>query len=218
MVVRVAALKMDSKNKGSIAGHTFACLTLRARFEGACETNGLDAGVVMKESLGVDAAQEDFWQKAKTNLQAGKVRLIFVADEIPSELRRVVEFLNEQMDPAEVLAVEIRQYVGGDMKTLVSRVFGQTAEAQRKKVGSAIETRQWDEPSFFRALEERTGAVEAASARRILDWARARGLKPVWEKGKLDGSFTPELDHGGTRYKFACFYTYGSVEMLFEYL
>ena len=26
MVVRVAALKMGSKNKGSIAGHTFACL------------------------------------------------------------------------------------------------------------------------------------------------------------------------------------------------
>ena len=48
----------------------------------------------------------------KTNLQAGKIRLIFVADVIPSELRRIVEFLNQQMDPGEVLAVEIRQYAG----------------------------------------------------------------------------------------------------------
>jgi ribosomal protein L30E len=31
------------------------------------------------------------------NLRAGKVRLVFVADEIPAELRRVVEFLNSQM-------------------------------------------------------------------------------------------------------------------------
>ena len=39
--------------------------------------------------------------------------MIFVADLIPPELQRVVEFLNSQMDPAEVLAVEIRQFTGG---------------------------------------------------------------------------------------------------------
>jgi hypothetical protein len=55
---------------------------------------------------------ETFWAMVKTNLQAGRVRLIFVADVIPPELRRIVEFLNAQMDPAEVLALEIKQYVG----------------------------------------------------------------------------------------------------------
>ncbi|MDP9438140.1 MAG: hypothetical protein M3P49_05290, partial [Actinomycetota bacterium] len=64
---------------------------------------------------GPNADLEEFWGKVKTNLQAGKVRLVFVADEIPAELRRVVEFLNGQMDPAEVLAVEIKQYVGQGM-------------------------------------------------------------------------------------------------------
>jgi hypothetical protein len=59
--------------------------------------------------------------------------MVFVADVIPAELRRIVEFLNEQMDPAEVLAVEIRQFVGEGMKTLVPRVMGQTAEAEKKK-------------------------------------------------------------------------------------
>jgi hypothetical protein len=58
-----------------------------------------------------DADPEEFWQKVKTNLQAGKVRLIFVSDRIPDELRRIVEFLNEQMSQTEVLAVEIKQYV-----------------------------------------------------------------------------------------------------------
>ena len=41
-------------------------------------------------------------------------------------VRRVVESLNSQMDPAEVLAVEVKQFVGENLKTLVPRVVGQT--------------------------------------------------------------------------------------------
>ena len=56
------------------------------------------------------------------NLQAKNIRLLFVADVIPSELRRIVEFPNEVTDPVEVLAVEIRHYAGEGLKTLVPRV------------------------------------------------------------------------------------------------
>jgi hypothetical protein len=59
--------------------------------------------------------------------------MVFVADIIPKELRRIVEFLNSQMSSAEVLAVEIRQYVGQGLKTLVPRVIGLTAEAEARK-------------------------------------------------------------------------------------
>jgi hypothetical protein len=192
--------------------------SLRARFEGACASEGLEAEEVLEGFLGLEADGEGFWQKAKTNLQAGRVRLVFVADEIPSELRRVVEFLNGQMDPAEVLAVEIKQYVGGDLKTLVPRLVGQTAEAQRKKAGPATERRNWDEPSFLRDLQERTGAEEVASARRILEWTRARGLRIRWGKGRVYGAFTPELDHDGTTHNFVRVYTDASVTILFSYL
>jgi hypothetical protein len=40
------------------------------------------------------------------------MRMLFGADRIPAELRRIVEFLNEQMDPAEVLALELSQFRG----------------------------------------------------------------------------------------------------------
>ncbi|MGD1038383.1 MAG: FGGY family carbohydrate kinase [Roseiarcus sp.] len=43
--------------------------------------------------------------------------MLFVADRIPPELRKVVEFMNVQMRPAEVLAVELRQYQGGGLRT-----------------------------------------------------------------------------------------------------
>jgi hypothetical protein len=119
-----------------------------------------------------DADPEEFWRKVKTNLQVGKVRLIFVADEIPTELRRVVEFLNQQMDPAEVLAVEIKQYASqdADSRTLVPRVIGQTSSTVR---GS----RQWDEVSFFQDLETRRGADEVRVARELLEWAKTKGLR-----------------------------------------
>jgi hypothetical protein len=103
---------------------------IRARYEAA------SAGSVwaMGEFLGEEVDPEEFWQRVKINLQAGRVRMVFVADRIPPELRRIVEFLNLQMDPAEVLAIEVEQFVGSnDLRTLVPRIIGQTAEAQRRK-------------------------------------------------------------------------------------
>ncbi|MCY3693441.1 MAG: hypothetical protein OXI54_15005 [Chloroflexota bacterium] len=68
----------------------------------------------------------DFWEEVATNLAANRLRLLFVADEIPDELERVVKFLNEQTrDNLEVLAVEVKQYPGQFGQALVSRVIGQ---------------------------------------------------------------------------------------------
>lgn len=138
--------------------------------------------------MGTDLDPEQFWQRAKTNLQAGKVRLIFVADEIPDELRRVVEFLNEQMDPAEVLAVEIKQYVGKGLKSLIPRVLGQTADAQRKKSGASRESRQWDEDSFLSDLECKKGGEEAVTARKnhcLVKGAFFSNLLGQWQTKQL---------------------------------
>ena len=80
--------------------------------------------------------------------------MVFVADEIPLELASVVEFLNVQMDPADVLAVEVKQFANESVQTLVPRLIGLTAEAQNKK-GPA--SRQWNEESFFEELAKRRG-------------------------------------------------------------
>ena len=104
----------------------------------------------LAEFLGEGQDASTFWQQVKTNLQAWRVRLLFIADEIPPELRRVVEFLNSQMDPAEVLAIEVKQFVGENLiKTLVPRVLGQTETARRRKIVDRGEPRKWNEASFF---------------------------------------------------------------------
>ncbi len=82
-----------------------------------------------------------FWEQVATNLDANRMRLLFVADEIPPELERVVKFLNEQTrDNLEVLAVEIKQYPGQFGDALVSRVIGQkaTSDISKAKTGRIL--------------------------------------------------------------------------------
>jgi hypothetical protein len=191
---------------------------VKARFEGRCRDDGLEPDEELARHLKEGQAASDFWQQVKTNLQAGRVRLVFIADEIPSELRRVVEFLNSQMDPAEVLAVEIKQFIGEGMKTFVPRVLGQTEAARRKKSADRGEPRQWDESSFFEALRERRGEQEEAVARRLLQWTMGNGLRIWWGQGKKDGSFFPMYDNKfGKNFLFSV-WTYGTVELQFQHM
>src|SRR5262249_33724167 len=80
-----------------------------------------------------EAEIESFWQRVEDNLRSGRVRLIFVTDETPRELRRLVEFLNDKMADVEVLAVEVRQFVGEGRKALVPRVVGLTEAGRMTK-------------------------------------------------------------------------------------
>ncbi|MBD2041779.1 hypothetical protein [Microcoleus sp. FACHB-672] len=170
------------------------------QFESNCRDQGRDPEQIFEEFLGSDADEELFWQKVKTNLQAGKVRLAFVTDDISAELQRVVEFLNEQMDPTEVLAVEIKQYVSENgLKTLVPRIIGQTAEAQHKKSSATRERRRWDEVSFFQEFAARQGRDEAKIAKKIYEWAREQepDVHVQWGTGDTYGGFAAKLKHKG---------------------
>ncbi|WP_449420218.1 hypothetical protein [Phormidium nigroviride] len=171
-------------------------------FETNCREQNRDPEQIFEEFLGADTNEDRFWQKVKTNLQAGKLRLVFVAEEISAEMRRVVEFLNEQMDPVEVLALEIKQYVSQDgLKTLVPRVIGQTAEAQQKKSSATRERRRWDEVSFFEELKARRGEDEAEMASSIHDWVQSQEpeVEVHWGTGDTYGGFAAQLNQRGRK-------------------
>lgn len=184
---------------------------MREHFERRFRETPGAAEEVLAEFLG-DADPEAFWQQAKTNLQAGKVRLVFVADVIPSSLRNIIEFLNGQMDPAEVLGVEVRQYVGSGIKTLVPRLIGHTAAAETRKIvrpqGDA-----WTEQRFRARLGERAGEAELAVLDHILEWARGAMTDFWFGRGTTDGSIIPRLFVGKHRYLFFALWTYGTIEL-----
>src|SRR6185369_3027447 len=70
---------------------------IQARFIANCGENGIDPDDRLRDFLDEDVEPDEFWSKAEQNLQDRNVRLLFVADVIPPELQRIIEFLNDQM-------------------------------------------------------------------------------------------------------------------------
>ena len=128
---------------------------------------------VLTESYG-DIDVEGFWRVVEANLEQGRIRLIIAADEIRSEVRRMIEFLNSEMQNAEVLGLELKAF--GDSSeglVLVPRLVGQTqAEAERRlSTGGSI---LWTRKSLSEAFGEQSN--EASKAMQgLLDWAVASG-------------------------------------------
>lgn len=191
---------------------------IRSRFLARCEEVAKDPEAELDGLLAGELEVEQFWTQVKTNLQAGKIRMLFVADEIPAELRRIVEFLNQQMEFAEVLAVEIKQFSGQGLRTLVPRVMGQTVESQRAKSGGATAGRDWDEDSYLAEMEARKGVEAAALAKRLLAWAKPRASGIYFGRGTQSGTFLPFVTHDSQDYGLFQFRTHGRLHMLFMFL
>jgi hypothetical protein len=155
-------------------------LQLRADFENRCAKEGKNAEEVFRESLGDEVEVERFWDEVEQNLRSGRIRLVFVSDLIPPELRRVIEFLNERMSPTEVIGVEIKQYVGqGDLTTFVPRVVGQTEQARALKLGGSPRQSTevgWDDyeaglqPDRFALVRRLFERIDEAIEDRGLGW------------------------------------------------
>lgn len=169
---------------------------VRAQFEARCASEGIDSADKLRDALGTMNDIEEFWVQAKQNLEAGRVRMVFVGDVIPPELQRVVEFLNEQMSRAEVLAVELRYYRADSLTTLVPRVVGLTAKAQQLKGQSQKVTVE----DFIEDIQTQHGQTAALVAGRIIEWARSEKLTTGVEGTRGGSTFWPGLYAGGTRY------------------
>ncbi len=186
---------------------------IRDRFEEGCTDD--DPDEVVRGALGADIDIEQLWKNAQTNLKAGRVRMLFVIDHIPKELQRIVEFLNEQMNPAQVLAVEVKQFIGETLKTLVPRVIGQTAKGEGGKTPSP--TVKWDEASFLEELAHKS-PEDCETAKKILEWGKKNGDGVWWGTGRRVGAF--ELLHyttGGKYFWLISVHTNGYLKMQFKW-
>ena len=163
--------------------------SIKSAFESTCAENGAQHDAVLTDFLDKDVTADQFWNNVKTNLQAGKIRMLIVADHIPTEVRRIVEFLNKQMDPAEFLAVELRQYTSGNLRTLVPMVFGQTQEATKKQV--PVSGPRWTEERFIESLSAKFSPAEVNVAGSLIAWMKASGFPLVYGVGREYGSVYP---------------------------
>lgn len=179
----------------------------------SAKQKGLSLDTVLAEIAGLTNEDEinSYWQIVEKNLREGKVRLVFVADEIPRELQRLVEFMNEKMNDIEVLAVEVKQFLGGAKTAVVPRVIGLTEAARQKSERTAsTPQRSTNRQSFLESLPAGT----ANFFTQVLDEAESRGFIIYWgtkgfslrvrlESENRIGSFAYGWPHGGFEFYFS---------------
>ena len=180
---------------------------LRRLFEGRCEREGLDAEsevrLLLGERLSDEETADQFWQVASNALSARRMRLLFVADVIPRELQRIVEFLNESFASIDVLALEVRQYqqTAAGPQVLVPRIIGRTAAAESaKQLGSGAKkvVRDWTDAEFRAACATGDGGREAAELYdAVVAWSSARGFKRIFGHGKYGPMYVAALGPDG---------------------
>ena len=191
--------------------------SLIAKFEATSRAEDMDPETRLRDFLEPNVDSETFWQTVKTNLEAAKVRLVFVSDAIPPELRRIVEFLNEQMTRAEVLAVEVRQFKSKEGTVLVPHLIGRTASAETVK-SSGSRQQSWDRTSILEELRAKSDGETSNAAGALMDWAAENGMSGSYGKGAVDGSWSPSWDAPGGKCSPITIWTFGKVEVNFEYL
>jgi hypothetical protein len=135
-----------------------------------------------------------------TNLREQRVRLIFVVDEAPRELRRLVEFLNQKLTDVDVLIVEIKQYQGGELTALSPRVLGMTEAARIRKANTTIRKPKLTLEEYM----DRATPAEAEVARYILEKAQHRKYQITWGAT----SFAVSTSDPRTRGKLGFVYAY----------
>lgn len=176
-----------------------------------------DPSALLCDKLGIDSdAVEQFWEAADNNLRRGKLRLLFVADEIPHSLLQIIEFLNNQMTNTEVLGLEIRRYQSenGSMMLVPKLVGNTTSAVQTKKLANA----EWTDDAFLERVRSTSGETAENVCRNMLADFRKMGCQINWGKGHIQPGFTP-VYKGRTRHRLTPVYSYTSVtkaEVLFN--
>ncbi|MEV6506764.1 hypothetical protein AB0M61_11640 [Streptomyces sp. NPDC051642] len=149
---------------------------LQYSFEDTCAKDGRSLEEAYAELLGDqgDRSAEEFWTTVEERLAAGQMRLLFVADQIPLELRAIVEFLNRQLRQTDVYAVELTQYRGGgDLRVLVPRVHGEVATAAKSPSGRT--TQRTTRADMDTAIRSRPDPEVRRTATTLLDHAASEG-------------------------------------------
>lgn len=131
------------------------------------------------------------------------------------------------MQLSEVFAVEVRQYIGDDMKTLVPRVLNTSVmQADRRSV-AAVRGELWTEERSYTDVLNRNGEDAFRIMRSIQAWAQSQpNVALFFGRGKSDGSIqiTHKLRDDHSAYQRAedtvslSLWSLGRVEIEFKYL
>ena len=163
---------------------------IQAALKIRCSENNVSADEVLADFIGTENSDE-FWGKVKKNLESQTIRMIFLSDKIHPELRTIVEFLNRQMNPAEVLAVEL-QYFADDsrtIRTLVPTIYGHVAAAKPGRSSAVVKSIGMED--FVKLVDESKSPNRSAFVKRLIAWTEQKGFGMDFRMGPNRSVFIP---------------------------
>lgn len=129
------------------------------------------------------------WSEVQTKIEAGRIRLLFVADRLSPTLVRIIEYLNEQLKTTEVLGVEVVRHADAESQHVAYEpvVRGRTAAVSASK--SAPERRT--EAEFESVLAVHHGPEVLAAVQQLV--ARAKAMDDFGFVSVGTGAASPRL-------------------------
>ncbi len=165
---------------------------------------------IIANFLDAELEVNTFWESVETNLRIGRIRLLFVADLIPNELKTIIEYLNEQMSYTEVLGLELKQFKSNTLKTIVPRIVGKTSSSEVTKKTSSYYRKIWTEDSFLEAFKSNVNQLQFKAFKKLFEFSKNYSDKIKWGRGSKNGSMGVVFKHLCKRSTFSV-WTYGAL-------
>lgn len=129
---------------------------------------------------------QDFWESVAVNISAARMKLVFVADRIPSSLSCLIEFMSRVMQGIDVYGIELTKYDGN----LFTK---RTVENIEKTVSrrQSLPPRTWNKDDFLTQVKDLAGDTAANTAREIIRFCETTSLSCGYGTGRKIGSFIP---------------------------
>lgn len=147
------------------------------------------------------------------------VSIVWIASSFTEEHRAALDWLNEiTSESTNFFGVQVELFRIGNSPVAPHFRLASKPNAWSKRVPKVVSGgRQWDEKSFFATLNERVPAA-VGPAHTLLDWANRNMPEIWWGRGARSGSFFPGLRLGTTWHSCFAVWTYGRLEMQFQWM
>jgi len=143
---------------------------------------------------------EEFWKSVDANVKEGKLRVLYACDEIPKEVRQIIEFLN-RFSEFDVYGLEVKLHPRELEILLTTDLIGPTAaekaakEKERDQKPGRRQGRIWTEEEFRDQLKNHNGERYFPIADDLLNFGKqlSENIDPFYSPSK-NGSAIFKID------------------------
>ncbi len=146
----------------------------------------------VREFFNVDEEQIGvIFEAIRINLQQGNIKFVILMDAIDDQLKDLIVYIN-QNSQFDIYAVQMEYYKFESYEIIIPKLFG--VEVKKDIAVSSSIRKEWNEGSFFQALEQTLEKTEAEEMKKIYNKFKIISDRIRWGTGGLVGSYAPIIE------------------------